>query len=237
MGTDIHLYVDRLTDLGFWEWVKPPYKREYEYNEEKGFYYTYSDWWKREDAECQYDPCGRNYEIFAFLADVRNGYGFAGVPIFKPIEPQFAGRGLPPGIPFDEEGNSLEEDINMWLGYHDFTWATLEELRNASWRTHFKQVGVIPADDYQEFKKLGYPPRGWSGGITGPGIHVFSEKEYTSLKHLDDEIEPYIKVSWGDSPLLQSGFYRWIYSDWMDNVVYSVGQDENRVRITMGFDS
>ena len=44
------------------------------------------------------DPGGRNYNLFAFLAGVRNGSGFAGSYRHEPIEPLFAGRGLPPDL-------------------------------------------------------------------------------------------------------------------------------------------
>lgn len=44
------------------------------------------------------DPGGRDYNLFAFLADVRNGRGFAGSYRHEPVGPQFPDRGLPADI-------------------------------------------------------------------------------------------------------------------------------------------
>lgn len=79
MGTDIHLQVEVRGEDGEWK-ISPrrPFPR---YNGE-GF--SWND-----------DPTGRNYNLFAFLANVRNGFGFAGVRTGNRIVPQFAGRGVP----------------------------------------------------------------------------------------------------------------------------------------------
>jgi hypothetical protein len=243
VGTDIHLYVEKQNKNGNWEWVKPPFKKTYEYQDGGSeFYYAYNDWWNRDNGGGnEPDPTSRNYEVFGFLADVRNGYGFAGCPIFNPVEPQFAGRGIPEDIPFDMDGNSTDPNVEMWLGYHDFTWATLSELREAPWNLPFGQVGVIGEEDYGSFKELGHPPGSWSGDIGGKNIVVLTENEYNRYMagelQLKANAQVYIRVRWGDQPLLHSGFYHWLTCDWMEEIVSSVDDDPDRVRITMGFDS
>lgn len=101
MGTDIHLQVEVRGQDGVWK-ISPckPFLR---YNEE-GF--SWDD-----------DPTGRNYNLFAFLGDVRNGFGFAGVRTGKRIEPQFAGRDVPkdyvnPKLSFKYEDDEDDEDEN-----------------------------------------------------------------------------------------------------------------------------
>lgn len=81
MGTDIHLQVEVLGEDGVWK-ISPrkPFR-------------TYDD----EGFSWDEDPSGRNYNLFAFLANVRNGFGFAGFSTGARVEPQFPGRDFPEG--------------------------------------------------------------------------------------------------------------------------------------------
>jgi hypothetical protein len=63
----------------------------------------------------------RNYVSFAILADVRNGYGFAGHKTHEPIKPISEPRGIPSDYPFD-----IETDYS--IGDHSFSWVTLNEI-------------------------------------------------------------------------------------------------------------
>ena len=49
---------------------------------------------KWEDVSSKYEE-GRHYQLFAALAGVRNGFGFAGCVTGEPVEPIAKGRGLP----------------------------------------------------------------------------------------------------------------------------------------------
>lgn len=63
---------------------------------------------------------GRNYALFAALANVRN-YGDI-TPISEP-------RGLPED--FETDGDEVKlaySDGKVWMGDHSYTWLTLEEL-------------------------------------------------------------------------------------------------------------
>lgn len=66
-------------------------------------------------------PDCRSYRLFAALAGVRNGYGFAGMPTHEPIKPISEPRGLPDDIP--------NHDDQIWFGDHSFSWLTLDEIR------------------------------------------------------------------------------------------------------------
>lgn len=101
MGTDIHLQVEVRGQDGVWK-ISPrkPFK-------------TYGD----EGFSWDEDPSGRDYNLFAFLGDVRNGFGFAGVRTGKRIEPQFAGRDVPkdyddPKLKYDTDDDEDFEDEN-----------------------------------------------------------------------------------------------------------------------------
>ena len=128
MGTDIHLRVQGKTAEG-WEYVKTqPFP-------------------KYGDAGFSFDegPCVRDYRVFALLAGVRNGTGFAGIRTHKPVDPAFAGRGLPDGVTEDDgpapDPDSDEDPFFLAgsnsIGDHSFTHATLAELRAVRWDTPF----------------------------------------------------------------------------------------------------
>jgi hypothetical protein len=85
----------------------------------------------------------RNYRAFAVLADVRNGYGFAGSDTGEALKPISEPRGLPADMSpelrlrLDENENENEraapvdidsEENAFWLGDHSFSHVTLREL-------------------------------------------------------------------------------------------------------------
>ncbi len=93
MGCDIYLYFERKNPEGKWEQIMIPEKLV---------------------------PEDRNYELFAFLADVRNSSG---------ITAQFADR----GIPADSTCPINPQDC-MWFGDSRFTYAYLDEILKAPWK-------------------------------------------------------------------------------------------------------
>lgn len=74
MGCDIHLYVER----------KNPVSGQWEFVPAEG-HAPQDEWDKKNNRWDWYG--GRNYDLFAILADVRNGYGFAGIPVLSHLEP------------------------------------------------------------------------------------------------------------------------------------------------------
>jgi hypothetical protein len=108
----------------------------------------------------------RNYRVFAALADVRNGYGFAGIPTHKAITPISTPRGLPADFEYDE----ANED--GWLGDHSFSWLTIKELVEwPGWDQTLKETGVISREAFADWVP-GSTPSGWSGDIRGGGVIV-----------------------------------------------------------------
>lgn len=121
MGTDIHLFIERFNGSA---WA-PVLSQDY-----RGFSQTSWD-------------VGRHYDLFSILADVRNGFGFAGVPTggkFLPIlaflypdmicDGEYQGRGLPEDL--SQELRSLDGDPNfddyVFLGDYGYSWITLAEI-------------------------------------------------------------------------------------------------------------
>lgn len=134
------------------------------------------------DAPWQAEPGfedTRNYRVFAALADVRNGYGFAGVTTHVPIRI----IAEPRGIPADFSCDSLwwvgdGESRKYWLGDHSFSWLTVSEVASwDGWDQQLSECGYITRAQYESFS--GEAPEDWCGGISGPGVIHASAVENT----------------------------------------------------------
>lgn len=158
MGCDIHMYVEKKID-GKWQFLPPP-ERELWKNQD-GTSYMGADWY-----------WGRNYSLFAMLADVRNGYGFAGVDRGEKVAP----IDFPRGVPSDASPEYLEIVEEWGIDGHSHQYFTLAELEVVDWMgesiTHRGWVGPT---EFARFKRDGKPLT-WSGGVSGGNVkHVSNE--------------------------------------------------------------
>lgn len=147
MGTDIHIAVETF-DGQRWNSVT---KFEDKYGE--GFLSPVSEVYN-----------GRNYNLFAILANVRNGRGFAGVK---------TGDGFnfisePRGVPED-----ASPEVREWMerGDHDLSWLTVAEIMAFDWTQITTLQGIVDLKQWARWKADGEPQE-WSGGISGPQIIV-----------------------------------------------------------------
>lgn len=148
MGTDIHGVFQKQAADGSWQDVET----EFKFN--------------------------RHYQLFAVLAGVRNGFGFAGVPTGDPVEPISKPRGLPEG--FITNVAACEADYEpthngQWMGDHSHSWLSCAEM--LEWWKHAPEVtkvGVLSRGTYENWDKVG-PPEVWSGGVSGGGVVIASE--------------------------------------------------------------
>lgn len=108
---------------------------------------------------------GRNYDLFGMLADVRNGYGFAGTDTGEGFKPIAAPKGIP------EDATTLyKEWVNQWSGDgHSHSWLTVAELLAYDWTQTTIKRGVVGYREYARWRIDG-APEAWSGGVSGPGI-------------------------------------------------------------------
>lgn len=139
-----------------------------------------------QDIPHDYDE-NRHYYLFAWLANVRNGFGFAGVLTGSPIKPISMPRGFPQDFKVEDERHPtdldkiakwhlkyMDEDEkknpSVWMGYHSQSWLFLEEIIKApkpvTWKT-----GVISKDYFYEWDGKS-KPEAYSGAITGHDIFV-----------------------------------------------------------------
>lgn len=190
MGCDIHLYVEIKQD-GKWAWWDGQ-----PIEEDEG--HVYVDWEKQAYR-------GRNYDLFAILANVRNGTGFAGVDIgdgFIPIS-------MPRGIP-DNSTEEYDRIVKSWgVDGHSHSYLTLDEIINTEeyWNQETKQRGWVSMSEYAKFKEKGEPDS-YSGGIFGASVVNVSNEEMDALldkgvkdKSFDQALGGtyYTQVEWGES--------------------------------------
>lgn len=139
----------------------------------------------------------RDYNSFAILANVRNGYGVAAVTTGEGWTPIAQPRGLPNDIELIEESvespvwywdfdeKKEEPETTVWLGDHSHSWLTLDEIE-AYWEINkhgtYLRVGVLDREQYEKLKS-GETPTQWCGGICGPNIKVV---HYTQVTHEPD---------------------------------------------------
>lgn len=172
MGCDIHCYAE-VNKNGIWEKVGSVFKNE-----------TY-DWYKNNKTEIPsylseftdepYD--GRNYDLFAMLADVRNGSGFAGCDTgdgFVPIS-------MPKGLP-DDVSNGVKERYEDWCNDgHSCSWLTLNELLSYDWYGQkTKHRGYFSLESYKKFKN-GEENFGCCGDVSGQNVIKINPEEYDTM--------------------------------------------------------
>lgn len=213
MGSDIHMVAQKRTADG-WERVEPFKYCEYEKKQVRGMQNTY-----------------RSYFMFALLAGVRNGFGFAGCKIFDPVVPIAEGRGLPDDFQIDD--NECHE--GSWMGDHSYTWMTLDEILAADTTRKVKKSGWINGIERKQWvESQDAQPPGWCGGISGQGV------EHVSLDELDFRLKEgmpcdrhYAFAEWEVPMSVALG------DDFMALVEHwkTLDPDPRNVRLVMGFDS
>lgn len=173
--------------------------------------------------ECEIED-DRNYRLFAALAGVRNGYGFAGVYRHEPLEPIAGDRGIPDDFKMSDETHGYRK---TWMGDHSYTWMTLDEIINwDGWDKKLAMAGYISRQQYENWKP-GTSPDSWSGDVRVPG-----KENADHNKGIFPDGWEYIRVEWADTTVREccETFLRWIE--------YAKSKCGNReARIVIGFDS
>jgi len=167
--------------------------------------------WHLADADL---PEYRNYWGFAVLADVRNGYGFAGFDTGEPVTPISLPRGLPGDLsqelraPPDSDDEELPSS-QIWLGNHSFSWLTLQELLDYDLDAPMTLRCMVSSEDAQRYREDSKPPHTYMAWTKQPG---------------------YERIEWQE-PIRNRAS---LVEDLIDSL-QGLGEPEN-VRIVFGFD-
>lgn len=119
---------------------------------------------------------GRNYDLFAILADVRNGRGFAGCDTGDGFKPIVDPRGVP-----EDASEVYKKMVEEWgIDGHSHSWVTLDEIKAYNWSQVTKSRGYVDVVGYKKFKKTGNPYP-CSGDICGHSIIKLTNKQMDML--------------------------------------------------------
>lgn len=194
----------------------------------------------------------RDYTLFAILADVRNGYGFAGTYRHEPLQAIAPSRGIPSWLR-TEEDTYCEELTNNWygseysdldeakygtdLGDHSFTYMTLSEIINwGGWDNYLSQGGVVSKEHYEKTISKGNNPECWCGGVAGTEVHVVDESTYKTLTEFcnyEGKQTTHINCRWKSDETLRE-MYQW-FLDEITRIGDEYGYED--VYLVVGFDS
>jgi hypothetical protein len=185
MGTDIHLYIERRTATG-WQRVRPTaYTCSWCQGGGKKSDKSGDDcYWCDGKGTTTEEYGDRNYNLFAMLAGVRNGRGFAGVDTGDGFEPLSEPRGLPDDTSLkNTDDDDYDSPGHIWLGYHSFSHCTLAEVLAYDYSRTTKHRGIVDSAEYAKWVEFGRkgPPDNWCGGISGGGVKIVSNTELDEL--------------------------------------------------------
>jgi hypothetical protein len=170
MGCDIHLYVEKRADafeslvIGQ-QWVSVDKWSPDPYAEDEG----QSRLWVAFDDRMYFN---RNYDLFAMLAGVRNGRGFAGIPTGTGFNSISEPRGLP-----EDVSPEVKAESEAWgCDGHSHSWLTVAELLRYDWNQTTKHTGMVNMWEFATFQKTG-KPKAWCGDVSGRTIKKISNQE------------------------------------------------------------
>lgn len=178
----------------------------------------------------------RHYFLFSWLADVRNGHGFAGVPTYTPIKPIAERRGYPQDFEVVDDEHPVKDKAvmgrradycepgeapSMWMGDHSHTWLTADEILATPMPDKVWQTGIVSREWFDAWDGV-QGPDAWSGGISGGDIFVAeSPVEVT-------ERTTHVRIFW-----IKPGDTLKYFTD----EVKKLKDEHGEVRLVFGFDS
>lgn len=191
----------------------------------------------------------RHYQLFAVLAGVRNGRGFAGIKTGEPVKPISEPRGYPEGFQVDDDDHLVpaiecidprrakyhtpeyleegENPLRLWMGDHSHSWLTADEM--LGWYENAPTViktGIFSRANYESWDKKSPPDFGYCGGIDGLGVVVVNDNQP------EREATPnwtYIRCEWEQGLHAELAYF-------FDEVRRLQGE-HGSVRFVFGFDS
>jgi hypothetical protein len=156
----------------------------------------------------------RHYLLFSVLANVRNGYGFAGVPTYTPITPISELRGLPNDFIVEDDNHPTvkeaitgwrqkyaDEDLKergryeTWMGDHSHSFLSLDEILAYKRPNKIHRVGYVDRAWYETWDGRSNPDS-WSGRIDGRDIVKAERGSHTIQEKLLDSNVTHVGIQW-----------------------------------------
>lgn len=233
MGTDIHMYVERLVG-GKWERATPaPWTCPWCGGSGKGPR-NESCWYCDGEGKTDAEYGERNYDLFAMLAGVRNGVGFAGCDLSDGFVPLSEPRGIPEDtsiVEVDSEG-----DDSVWLGDHSYSYATLAEVLAYDYERTTNLRGVVSRAEYIKWVESGRTggPESYCGDVSGRDVRHVSVRDMDRLvaDPPADGLTYYTRIQWTKTYRECAGKSWFAFLD----ALKPLG-DPNDIRLVFGFDS
>lgn len=193
MGCDIHMWAEVKKKYPNpkvkpqWEVVGRVFKNDYFNNKEVPT--LFEDGYSFGEPYTEHPYRNRNYNLFSILADVRNGYGFAGVDTgdgFKPIS-------KPKGVP-KNCSEFYKKQVEEWgVDGHSHSYFSLKELKDYNWYEQ-KTIhrGLVNPKEYKHWLKKKGRPREWCSGTSDETYKpvMWEETYYESAKDFVDKTIP-----------------------------------------------
>lgn len=139
----------------------------------------------------------RNYRLFGMLANVRNGYGFAGVDTGDAVVPIHDPRGAPA-----DASPEVRRFIDGWgADGHTHSWATLGELLSYDLTRSVLERGTLSLRHFKQWeswgRERGEAPREFSGAVSGRLVRHVSEAEARAMADDPEESSHvYVRCEW-----------------------------------------
>lgn len=166
MGTDIHFYVERF-EAGRWVSCDTWEPDEYWDKERGGAAPLTVPYGKH-----FYDS--RNYDLFAMLANVRNGRGFAGTDTGDGFNYIAEPRGLP-----DDLSPKLAREAEHCD--HTPSWLLVSEIMAFDWTQVTVKRGVVNGPQYRDWtrwrRRRGLGPNEYCSGVSGRDVVHLTEDQ------------------------------------------------------------
>jgi len=221
-----------------------------EYKDEKGWHALMHDN-KRfgkfgdEDKQTARLNLNRDYDLFAVLANVRNGRGFAGCLTSTAFDSISDQRGLPEDI-------TTEAQESCW-GDHSDTWVSLAGILAFDWTRSTTHYGVVSAREFEQWDRMKEwepAPRSYCGDVTGGQTKKISPTKMRS--HIKETVGELRGAAYQEAlEKLDPNLYTQI--SWEETYTYSTRQmwekilppmlklgsqyGPDNVRLVMNFDS
>lgn len=194
----------------------------------------------------------RDYDSFAVMADVRNGYGFAGVStgegwpfITKPrgFPEDFEkllndDRELPvPKWQYNFQKDTDEFEDALWMGDHSFSWLLLSEIEEFLEKKiigrQYTSHGVVDWDEYVRMKEESTTkPKRWCGGVGGPSVVVITKAAADS-----GAVGSHVQMSWQTDAISELRTLQKYLKEMRAVLMQTAGATSDDVRLVFGFDN